>query len=125
MKLTLKVILIVVLTVTTIISTSFYILAKHFDQQVEQHLLVTARTLYENIVIVRKWVSDNSGVLIKKRPGMQSNPYLPHPDLVTEEGDTLTLKNPALVTRELSELSLTIFTTVPMQTQTMSFIIRK
>jgi len=39
---------------------------------------------------------------------MQSNPYLPHPDLVTEEGDTLTLKNPALVTRELSELSLTI-----------------
>jgi PAS domain S-box-containing protein len=108
MKLTLKVILIVVLTVTTIISTSFYILAKHFDQQVEQHLLVTARTLYENIVIVRKWVSDNSGVLIKKRPGMQSNPYLPHPDLVTEEGDTLTLKNPALVTRELSELSLTI-----------------
>jgi PAS domain S-box-containing protein len=108
MKLTFKVILIVVLTVTTIISTSFYILAKHFDQQVEQHLLVTARTLYENIVIVRKWVSDNNGVLIKKRPGMQSNPYLPHPDLITEDGDTLTLKNPALVTRELSELSLTI-----------------
>lgn len=108
MKLTLKVILIVVVTVTTIISSIFYVLARHFDQQMEEHLLMTARTLYENIVIVRKWVSDNSGVLIKKRPGMISNPYLPHPDLLTDRGDTLTLKNPALVTRELSELSFTI-----------------
>ncbi len=108
MKLTLKVILIVVITVTTIISSIFFVLARHFDAQVEQHLLMTARTLYENIVIVRKWVSDNSGVLIKKRPGMLSNPFLPHPDLLTDRGDTLTLKNPAMVTRELSELSFTI-----------------
>ena len=105
MRLTTKVICIIVLTVTTIISVIFYVLMQRFEKQMEEDLLIRARSIYKNILIVRKWVSRYNGVYVLKLPGVKSNPYLPHPDLVTTSGDTLTLKNPALVTRELSELS--------------------
>jgi diguanylate cyclase (GGDEF)-like protein len=36
---------------------------------------------------------------------MQSNPYLENPDIKAEDGQMLTKKNPALMTREISELS--------------------
>lgn len=105
MRLTGKVVLIIVVTVTTIISIIFYVMASRFESYLESSLLTNARSLYRHIVLVRNWVSDYEGVFVKKKPGMASNPFLPHPDLVTSDGDTLTLKNPALVTRELSELS--------------------
>lgn len=105
MRLTGKVILIIAVTVTTIISIIFYVLASRFETYLESTLLTNARSLYRHIVLVRNWVSDYEGVFVKKKPGMASNPFLPHPDLITSDGDTLTLKNPALITRELSELS--------------------
>ncbi len=105
MRLTTRVILIIVLSVTTIISIIFYVLMQRFEKQMQEDLLIRARSIYKNILIVRKWVSRYNGVYVLKLPGVKSNPYLPHPDLVTTSGDTLTLKNPALVTRELSELS--------------------
>jgi len=108
MKLTIKVILILAATVTTIISSIFYVMALHFEDQMQNQLLSTARSMYNNIVLTRKWVSDKEGVFVKKKPGSESNPYLNHPDLLTTHGDTLTLKNPALVTRELSDLTLTM-----------------
>lgn len=105
MRLTGKVILIIVSTVTTIIGVIFYFLALRFESQMEQNLLVTARAVYKNILIARKWVSDYNGVYVFKPPGSRSNPYLPDPEVISSRGDTLTLKNPALVTREFSELS--------------------
>lgn len=105
MRLTGKVILIIVSTVTTIIVLMFYVLAMRFEYQMEQNLVSTARSVYKNILIARKWVSDYNGIYVFKPHGTKSNPYLPHPELLTRTGDTLTLKNPALVTRELSELS--------------------
>ena len=108
MKLTLKVILIIVLTVTSIISGIFYLLTLHFEEQMEKQLLNSARVVYNHITIVRQWVSDNEGVFVVKGPGKESNPFLKHPDLYTTHGDTLTLRNPALITRELSDLTYSI-----------------
>lgn len=105
MRLTLKMILIIIVTVTAIISGMFYIIAIRFDNQIEKQLLSTVRAVYNNIVLTRQWVSDHEGVFILKKPGDQTNPFLLHPELLTETGDTLALRNPALVTRELSELS--------------------
>ena len=105
MRLTIKVILIIAVTVTTIISGIFYIMAQHFEEQMQLQLLSTARSMYNNILIVRKWVSDKEGVFVKKKTGSESNPYLKHPELLTANGDTLVLRNPALVTRELSNLT--------------------
>ena len=108
MRLANKVILIIVITVTVTISVLFYTLGVHFDNQIENHLLTTARSIYNNIVLIRKWVSDHEGVFILKRSGEQPNRFLPHPELITIDGDTLMLRNPAMVTRELSELSTTM-----------------
>ena len=108
MRLTIKVILILVITVTTIISSIFYVMALQFEEHMQDQLLSTARSMYNNILITRKWISDNEGVFVIKKPGAKSNPFLNHPDLVTNNGDTLTLRNPALVTRELSDLTYSL-----------------
>lgn len=105
MRLAHKVILIIIITVTSIIISMFYVIANHFDSQVEEHLLTTARAVYNNILMVRKWVSDKEGVFTVKQKNEKINPFLHHPELFTDRGDTLLLKNPALVTRELSKLS--------------------
>jgi diguanylate cyclase (GGDEF)-like protein len=73
-------------------------------------LLWQARAFYADIVLNRDWIADHGGVYVRMRPGMTSNPWLlKMPGLkVTirdESGETYTLKNPALVTREISELA--------------------
>lgn len=105
MKLTSKVILIIVCSVTLITSIIFYLMLHRFERQLEQNLLTTARSVYQNILITRQWISDHNGIYVYLKPGEVPNPFLPQPTLISKDGDTLNLKNPALVTRELSELS--------------------
>lgn len=69
------------------------------DQAVAQ-----ARSHFQSIVLTRKWSAQHGGVYVIKRPEMSSNPYLDKPDIETADDRTLTLKNPALMTREISEL---------------------
>lgn len=73
-------------------------------------LLWQARAFYADIVLNRDWIADHGGVYVRMRPGMTSNPWLlKMPGLKViirdESGETYTLKNPALVTREISELA--------------------
>lgn len=63
------------------------------------------RSLFNSIVMARKWNSHYGGVYVEKTPEMQSNPYLANPDITTKDGRIFTKKNPALMTREISELS--------------------
>lgn len=105
MRLSAKVILIIGSLVTVLISIIFILLILRINKQNEENMLSTARSIFKNILITRKWVSDFDGVFVNKQPGMEPNPFLPHPELITNTGDTLLLRNPAMVTRELSELS--------------------
>jgi len=105
MRLSLKVSIIVVGTASIILSVLFLGLLIQVDRQSEDNLLASARSIFKNVIITRKWVADNDGVFVVKKPGMEANPYLDHPQLFSESGDTLLLKNPALVTRELSAIS--------------------
>ncbi|HEY5995554.1 MAG TPA: DUF3365 domain-containing protein, partial [Candidatus Deferrimicrobiaceae bacterium] len=73
-------------------------------------LLWQARAFYADIVLNRDWIADHGGVYVRMRPGMVSNPWLlkmPGLKVVIrdESGEEYTLKNPALVTREISELA--------------------
>jgi len=69
-----------------------------------------ARALFNEIIITRRWVTNNGGVYVKVKPGVDPHPYLltipglkvTHRD---EEGTLYTLKNPGLIVRELSEIS--------------------
>ena len=61
---------------------------------------------FRNIVLAREWNARYGGVYVEKTGGMESNPYLENPDIMSMDGRTYTKKNPALMTREISELAM-------------------
>jgi len=73
------------------------------ERLIKKQARITACTLFDNIVLTRRWNSDFGGVYVLKKPGMNANPYLPHTDIHTVDGKTYIMKNPALMTREISE----------------------
>jgi diguanylate cyclase (GGDEF)-like protein len=68
-------------------------------------ILGRARAHFRSLVLMRKWNAGYGGVYVEKKPGMTSNPYLENPDIKTCDGKVYTKKNPALMTREISEYS--------------------
>jgi two-component system, NtrC family, sensor kinase len=79
-----------------------------YEAQLREGLTEAARSYYKLIVVVRGWVSEHEGVYVQRQPGLEPNPYLRTPTVPTAAGDTLFWRNPALVTRELSELGRTM-----------------
>lgn len=72
---------------------------------IREETLARARAHFESIVLMRKWVASYGGVYVKKGPGVESNPYLVNPDITALDGTVYTKRNPALMTRELSEMA--------------------
>ncbi|HNY25899.1 MAG TPA: diguanylate cyclase [Candidatus Sumerlaeota bacterium] len=72
---------------------------------IEAELQNRARAHFENIVLTRRWNAGYGGVFVEKKPGVESNPYLENPDITTVDGRVFTKKNPALMTREVSEIA--------------------
>lgn len=105
MKLSTKVNLIIVITITIITVLIFIILAHRYEMLIRDNLLQTARSFYKNIIITREWIAQHNGVFVEKTEEIQTNPYLRDADIKTVDNRVFTLKNPALITRELSELS--------------------
>ena len=68
-------------------------------------ILNQARSHFQSIVLTRAWNAQHNGVYVLKTEGMESNPYLENPDILTSDGQVYTQKNPALMTREISELA--------------------
>lgn len=64
-----------------------------------------ARMLYNQIAITRQWVSEHHGLFVLKQEGISSNPFLDLPTIRDEQGQEYVMRNPAMVTRELSEYS--------------------
>ncbi len=65
-----------------------------------------ARMLHRQLILTREWVSDHHGLFVVKTDNVIENPYLDQPNLHTETGVTLVKRNPAMVTRELSEYAM-------------------
>ena len=67
-----------------------------------------AASYYDLIVRVRRWSADYGGVYVEKKVGMTANVYLREvgvePERETVDGSILLLKNPALITREISKV---------------------
>lgn len=62
-----------------------------------------ARMLHRQLILTREWVSDHHGLFVIKTDSVRENPFLDYPNLETRDGITLVMRNPAMVTRELSE----------------------
>ncbi len=69
-----------------------------------------ARSYADLIVATRSWNAQHGGVWVVKGPGVETNPYLVamgiSADATTTDGRVLTLRNPAVMTREISSLLL-------------------
>jgi len=73
------------------------------DRLISEQYLTTARAHFKNIVLTRRWNAEHGGVFVKKGTDNPSNPYLENPDISAKDGTVYTMKNPALMTREISE----------------------
>jgi diguanylate cyclase (GGDEF)-like protein len=68
--------------------------------------LATARSYTDLIVATRSWNASHGGVWVPKDAGTQTNPFLAQMgvsvDATTTDGRVLTLRNPAIMTEEIS-----------------------
>jgi len=73
------------------------------NQLIYRVVLEQARAHFRSIVKTREWNADFGGVYVEKKGGVKSNPYLKNPDITSTDGRVFTLRNPAIMTREISE----------------------
>jgi hypothetical protein len=96
--------------VWTIFIASFLILAiKSGNDNTNAITLAEARAFFKQVVLTRYWNSIHGGVYVPVTKETQPNPYLdvPHRDVMTKDGQLLTLINPAYMTRQIADIALT------------------
>ncbi|MFC1843770.1 ATP-binding protein [Thermodesulfobacteriota bacterium] len=62
-----------------------------------------ARTIHKQILLTRRWVSDHNGLFFLKTDNVKANPFLNDKEILDVDGRHYVKRNPAMVTRELSE----------------------
>ena len=70
-------------------------------------ILSEARSFFTQLVTTRLWNTKHGGVYVPITEETQPNPYLdiPHRDITTLDGKSLTLINPAYMTRQIAEIA--------------------
>ncbi|MBI5213751.1 MAG: diguanylate cyclase [Nitrospirae bacterium] len=96
-------ILSITLTIALVLSGIFLGMSIRTRQLIYEENIIRAKSLFNSIVLTRKWNAGYGGVYVEKKKGMKSSPYLENPDIETVDGKIYTKKNPALMTREISE----------------------
>lgn len=98
-----------IVAIGAIISVSYMIFLYRIST-VDNELIILqaqqqARMLHNQILITRQWVSEHNGLFVIKKEGVKSNPFLDLPVIRDQNGTEYMMRNPAMVTRELSEYS--------------------
>ncbi len=98
------------LAICLILVSVFWGFSYKANQLIEDQLRQQGQAFFQEIVLTRDWLAQHGGVYVPLAPGMEVNPYLlkvPGLKVVIQdqEGNHYTLKNPALVTREISEIA--------------------
>lgn len=90
----------------------FFWMAVQQETQILGQINAQAKDVFQQVVLVRAWVADHGegGVYVEKTDGIETNPYLNQIDGLTVDlesttGRQFTLRNPALVTKQLSKLA--------------------
>jgi len=103
MRLRIKLSILVTLIVSISFGITFYRTSSFQNELVIGQTERQARMLAQQILLTRKWVADHDGLFFIKKAGITSNPFLEESDIEDLEGRTYVKRNPAMVTRELSE----------------------
>jgi signal transduction histidine kinase/CheY-like chemotaxis protein len=106
--------LIFIVSVSLIITSVFsYFYINRLKKETDHlNFLSTARAFFQQIQLTREWIARQGGIFVEKKEGVQTNPYLKKVeglkyDVKDDSGVEYTLVNPALVTRQISELAKT------------------
>lgn len=101
--------LVVSLLWSLLVATSFGWDLKQSNKIQKQLALLTARTLAEQAIITRRWNAGHGGVYVPITKNTRPNPYLTVPlrDIKVNDSLTLTMINPAYMTRQISEIANT------------------
>ena len=91
------------LVIALVLSGIFLDMAIRTRQLLNEENIIQARIVFHTIILARRWNANYGGVYVEKKKGVESNPYLENPDIRTMDGRVFTLRNPALMTREISE----------------------
>ena len=104
-----KFMLTVGLVVAVLLSSIFLFIANETENHLMSEVNEKAEIAFEEIVLIKQFDTDFSGIYIEKTEGVESNPYLKkmgvETDIESVDGKIYTLKNPALMTRGSSSYS--------------------
>jgi two-component system NtrC family sensor kinase len=83
-----------------------YFNTRNVEKQYEELANVIGRSIFRELLIIRKWNAQHGGIYVPVTERFQPNPYLEdvRRDVVTTDGERLTKINPEYMTRLLSEL---------------------
>lgn len=98
------------LMIGLIVLSVFWGFSYRSNALIKGQLLKQGQAFFGEVVVTREWAAQHGGVYVVLTPQTQVNPYLAKiPGLKVvirdQDGVNYTLKNPALITRELSELA--------------------
>ena len=82
---------------------TFYRTSEFQQELVLEQAARQARIIHKQILLTRRWVSDHNGLFFLKTDDVRANPFLVEKEIRDEEGRPYVKRNPAMVTRELSE----------------------
>lgn len=90
----------------TLIGVTFFEQISEVNKFAETIAFRQAEMFFQHILTMWKWDSQLGGVYVPISPDMAPNPYLtvPNRDVLTSDGQQLTLVNPSHMTRELAEI---------------------
>lgn len=103
MQLKTKLISLTVLVVCLSYALIFFHTVRFQQTLVIEQTTRQAKMLFEQIVLTRQWITDHNGLFLIKEPGVSKNPYLADGEIRDKDGNWLVKRNPAMVTRELSQ----------------------
>jgi two-component system, NtrC family, sensor kinase len=103
MQLKTKLILMISLVICLSYGVTFY-RTSHFQKDlVVKQATRQAKMLFNQIRLTRQWIADHNGLFLMKGPGVEKNPFLAQGEIQDADGNWLVKRNPAMVTRELSQ----------------------
>ncbi len=103
MRLRTKIMLLISAVVIVSFGITFYRTSAFQHDLVLEQAARQARIIHKQILLTRRWVSDHNGLFFFKTADVKANPFLKDMEIFDEQGRSLVKRNPAMVTRELSE----------------------
>jgi len=98
-----KFIILIGLVVVVSYGITFYRTSRFQNELMLAQAAQQGRLLHKQVLLTRKWVAEHNGLFFLRQPGVEPNPFLKDPEILGADGRSYVKRNPAMVTRELSE----------------------